>query len=67
MKLPKASCSLTAFAATYRPVIAPCCARAAGLCPSGDYYSTAAVVHRTEYVDGMGNLCQRFCAAGSCS
>lgn len=60
MKL-KASCSLTAFAATDCPVIAMLRPRG-GLAQQliSDYYSTQPWVHRTEYVDGMGNLCQRF-------
>ena len=60
MKL-KASCTLTTFAATNCPVIAM-------LRPRGgpaqqllsEHYTLLPWVHRTEYVDGMGNLCQRF-------
>jgi hypothetical protein len=57
MKL-KASCTLTAFA--FRPVItvyAPCGGLAQLIT---DQYITQPPVPITEYVDGMGNLCQRF-------
>jgi len=60
MKL-KASCTLTVFAATDCPVIGMLRPRG-GLAQQviSDHYITQPWVNRTEYVDGMGNLCQRF-------
>jgi transglutaminase-like putative cysteine protease len=60
MKL-KASCTLTAFAPSDCPVIAVLRPRG-GLAQQliTDQYITQPPVPITEYVDGMGNLCQRF-------
>ena len=62
MKL-KASCTLTVFAPADCPVIAMLRPRG-GLAQQviSDHYTTHPWVNRTEYVDSLGNLCQRFVA-----